>query len=438
MTSWSYHQGKVIKLVINSPRGTADIYGEDIKYRDFISSTVRGVFKTFNFNELITPAFEYTEVFSRSIGEETDIVKKEMYTFNDKKGRSLTLRPEGTAAVVRAAVERKMFGSGNLPIKLFYMGNMFRYERPQKGRMREFWQLGVEALGSDNPVLDAEIIWMLNMIFKRLGFKNLVLLVNSIGCLKCRKTFIQEFKKYLEPGKTGLCGDCIKRLKNNPLRIFDCKVNGCREIAQKGPRISGYLCSSCKTHFKDLTDTLSGLSVDFKISDSLVRGFEYYTRTVFEIISNDLESAQNALGGGGRYDDLVGQFGGPDMPAIGFAVGIDRTIMLMKDLGIEYVPDTKNIRAYLVLIDGECKGYMLEILRYLRDSGISCDINYTSRSIKAEIKKAEKLEFDIIAFLGENERKDDTVTLKGLKDFKQYIVSKNEIVEKIFEIAGRI
>ena len=427
-----------MKLVINSPRGTADIYGEDIKYRDFINSAARNIFKIFNFNELITPAFEYTEVFSRSIGEETDIVQKEMYTFNDRKGRSLTLRPEGTAAVVRAAVQKKMFGSGNLPIKIFYIGNMFRYERPQKGRMREFWQLGVEALGCDNPVLDAEIIWMLNLIFRRLGFKNLTLLVNSIGCLKCRKSFIQEFKKYLTPKKAGLCGDCTKRLKDNPLRIFDCKVPECVEIAQKGPKISDYLCSSCKTHFKDLTDTLSGLSVDFKISDSLVRGFDYYTKTVFEIISNDLESAQNALGGGGRYDNLIGQFGGPEMPAIGFAIGIDRTIMLMKDLGIEYGLDTKNIKAYLVSMGDDYKGYMLEILKLFRDSGISCDINYTSRSIKAEIKKAEKLDFDIIVFLGEDEYKNDSVTIKDLKNFKQYKVSKNEIVGKIFEIAGRM
>jgi len=428
----------VKKLAINSPRGTADIYGEDIKYRDFINSAARDIFKIFNFNELITPAFEYTEVFSRSIGEETDIVQKEMYTFSDRKGRSLTLRPEGTAAVVRAFVEKKMFGPGNLPIKLFYIGNMFRYERPQKGRMREFWQLGVEALGSDNPVLDAEIIWMLNLVFKRLGFKNLTLLVNSIGCLKCRGSFIRELKKYLESKKAGLCGDCTKRLENNPLRIFDCKVPGCREIAQKGPGISEYLCGSCKTHFKDMTDTLSYLSVDFKISDSLVRGFDYYTKTVFEIISNDLESAQNALGGGGRYDNLIGQFGGPDMPAIGFAVGIDRTIMLMKDLGIDYEEDTKNIKAYLVAIDDVSKGYMLEILKLLRESGIVCDINYTARSIKAEIKKAEKLDFNIIAFIGEDEAKNDSVTIKDLKSFKQYTISKNEIVEKIFEIAGRI
>ncbi|MEE8324738.1 MAG: His/Gly/Thr/Pro-type tRNA ligase C-terminal domain-containing protein, partial [Candidatus Humimicrobiaceae bacterium] len=238
--------------------------------------------------------------------------------------------------------------------------------------------------------------------------------------------------------KAGLCGDCTKRLGNNPLRIFDCKVPGCREIAQKKPGISEYLCGSCKTHFKDMTDTLSCLSVDFKISDSLVRGFDYYTKTVFEIISNDLESAQNALGGGGRYDNLIGQFGGPDMPAIGFAVGIDRTIMLMKDLGIEYEEDTKNIKAYLVAIDDVSKGYMLEILKLLRESGIVCDINYTARSIKAEIKKAEKLDFNIIAFIGEDEAKNNSVTIKDLKSFKQYTISKNEIVEKIFEIAGRI
>ncbi|MCJ7666255.1 MAG: histidine--tRNA ligase, partial [Actinobacteria bacterium] len=303
-----------MKLAIKSPRGTADIYGEDIKYRDFINNIARSTFKVFNFEELITPAFEYTEVFSRSIGEETDIVQKEMYTFDDRKGRSLTLRPEGTAAVVRSAVEKKMFGSGNLPLKLFYIGNMFRYERPQKGRMREFWQLGVEALGSDNPVLDAEMIWMLNMIFQRYGFKNLTLLINSIGCLKCRKAFIKEFKKYLEPEAARLCGDCTRRLVGNPLRIFDCKVEGCRETAGNGPKISEYLCNSCKIHFDGVTDALSRLSVNFRISGSLVRGFDYYTKTVFEIISNDLDSAQNALGGGGRYDDLIAQFGGPDMP----------------------------------------------------------------------------------------------------------------------------
>ncbi len=427
-----------MKLAINSPRGTTDIYGEDIRYRDFINSAARSIFKVFNFEELITPAFEYTEVFSRSIGEETDIVQKEMYTFKDRKGRSLTLRPEGTASVVRAAVEKKMFGSGNLPVKLFYIGNMFRYERPQKGRMREFWQLGVEAMGSDNPVLDAEIIWMLGMIFQRLGFRNLTLLVNSIGCLKCRKTFIKEFKKYLKPKAGGLCGDCRKRLEKNPLRIFDCKVAGCRETAKNGPKISEYLCDNCNTHFAGVTGSLSRLSVNFKISDSLVRGFDYYTKTVFEIVSNDLDSAQNALGGGGRYDDLIAQFGGPDMPAIGFAVGIDRTVMLMKELSIGYGIDTERTKVYIVSMDNDLTGYMLEILKLLRDSGINCDINYTSRSMKGEIKKAEKLDFNIIAFLGEDEFKNKSVTLKNLKDFKQYTISKKEVVEKIFEIAGRI
>ena len=427
-----------MELAINSPRGTTDIYGEDIKYRDFINSTARSIFKVFNFEELITPAFEYTEVFSRSIGEETDIVQKEMYTFDDRKGRSLTLRPEGTASVVRSAIEKKMFGSGDLPVKLFYIGNMFRYERPQKGRMREFWQLGVEALGSDNPVLDAEIIWILNLIFQRLGFRKLTLLVNSIGCLKCRNAFIQEFKKYLEPKADGLCSDCRKRLEKNPLRIFDCRVAGCGETAKNGPKISQYLCGSCKIHFAGVTDSLSRLSVNFRISDSLVRGFDYYTKTVFEIVSNDLDSAQNALGGGGRYDDLIAQSGGPDLPAIGFAAGIDRTVMLMKELSIGYGVDTERIKVYLVSMDKDFTGYMLEILKLLRDSGISCDINYTSRTMKAEIKKAEKLDFNIIAFLGEDEFKNGSVTLKNLKDFKQYSINKKEVAEKIFEIAGRI
>ncbi len=428
----------MIDLAINSPRGTADIYGDDIKYRNFVINSVRELFEIFNFEEIITPVFEHTCVFSRSIGESTDIVQKEMYTFPDRKGRSLTLRPEGTASIVRSVVEKKMLSSGGLPLKLFYIGNMFRYERPQKGRMREFWQIGVEALGSDDPMLDAEIIWMLNKIFERLGFKNLKLLINSIGCSRCRKDFIIRFKDFIQPDIAGLCGDCKNRYEKNPLRIFDCKVPGCRDIASRGPKITGFLCDSCSDHFRKVKEALSGLSLDYRIADDMVRGFDYYTGTIFEMVSNDLESAQNALGGGGRYDRLLMEFNGPDKPAIGFAIGLDRTIMLMKDLGIKYIAGEDKAKVYIISIADTGSSYTLNILKDLRDGGIICDIDYSGGSIGSGIKRAGKKDFNIAVIIGDDEIKNNTITIKDLKSFKQYNINKEKILEKISEIMGAV
>ena len=245
-------------MKISSPRGTSDIYGEDIDYRNFIINTARKIFEIFNYSEIITPAFEYTQVFSRSIGEGTDIVQKEMYTFMDRKGRSLTLRPEGTAPIVRAVIENKIY-SENMPLKLFYIGNMFRYERPQKGRMREFWQLGIESIGTDNPVIDAEVIWILNSFFIKLGFKKLILLVNSMGCSRCREKFLAELKKYIKPELGKLCNDCQNRFEKNPLRVFDCKKNSCKSILASSPEVSSYLCSGCKRNFKEVLECLKYL-----------------------------------------------------------------------------------------------------------------------------------------------------------------------------------
>ena len=423
-------------LAINSPRGTADIYGDDIKYRNFVINIVRELFEIFNFEEIITPVFEHTGVFSRSIGESTDIVQKEMYTFPDRKGRSLTLRPEGTASIVRAVVEKKMLISENIPLKLFYIENMFRYERPQKGRMREFWQIGVEALGSNNPMLDAEIIWMLNKIFDRLGFKNLKLLINSIGCNSCREDFIIRFKDFIKPEIAGLCSDCKNRYEKNPLRIFDCKVPGCKAIAARSPKITEFLCDSCSDHFGKVKDTLSVLSLDYIVSDDLVRGFDYYTGTIFEMISTDLESAQNALGGGGRYDRLLKEFNGPDKPAIGFAIGLDRTIMLMKDLGIKYIARKSKAKVYIISIANTGSPYILSILKELRDGGIICDIDYLGTSIGTGIKRAGNKGFNIAVIIGDDEINNNTITVKDLKSFKQYNINKDKLLEKISEIIG--
>jgi len=423
-------------LAVNSPRGTSDIFGQDIFYRDFVIDRVRELFKIFNFEEIITPAFEYTEVFSRSIGEATDIVKKEMYTFCDRKGRSLTLRPEGTAAVVRAVIEKKMLDSKSLPLRLFYIGNMFRYERPQKGRMREFWQVGVEALGRKDPLIDAEIIWLLNEIFTRIGFRNLVLNINSMGCGKCREKYTEKLKEYLGEVFNSLCTDCQRRFAENPLRIFDCKIDNCRKIAAKGPKISDFLCGECSDHFMEVRSALTGLSIRYTIADDLVRGFDYYTGTIFEINSKDLESAQNALGGGGRYDNLLSEFGGPDMPAIGFALGLDRTVMLMKELGMQYIPAEKRLKIYILPAAGLDKPYFINILKVLRDAGMTCDIDYGMNSIGAGIKRASKKGFDLALIIGEDEIEKGTVAVKELKSYRQYDLGCKDVVEKIMEITG--
>jgi len=426
----------VIELKLNSPRGTSDIYGEDIEYRDFVIETVRELFKVFGFQEIITPAFEHTEVFSRSIGESTDIVQKEMYTFPDRKGRSLTLRPEGTASIVRSVVEKKMLSSQELPLKLFYIGNMFRYERPQKGRMREFWQIGAEAMGSSEPLIDAEVIWLLSRIFYNLGFKKLQLRINSIGCSQCRGSFIHEFKEYIQPGLGGLCPDCRNRFEANPLRIFDCKKSSCRSIVSGSPKISGFLCPDCRKHLQGVKKILTGLSIEYYIDDSLVRGFDYYTGTIFEMVSHELESAQNALGGGGRYDRLLSEFGGPDMPATGFALGLDRTILVMKELGMGCSRKTGPVKTYMITLSGPGEAYSLEVLRDIREAGIACQVDYASRNIGTGIKKAGKKGFDLAVIIGDEEIHKGCVTIKDLDNFRQYTIDRTRLVKKILEITG--
>lgn len=422
-------------MKLSSPRGTADIYGEDIDYRNFIINTARKIFEIFNYSEIITPAFEYTQVFSRSIGEGTDIVQKEMYTFMDRKGRSLTLRPEGTASIVRAVIENKIY-SENMPLKLFYIGNMFRYERPQKGRMREFWQLGIESIGTDNPVIDAEVIWILNSFFKKLGFKKLILLVNSMGCSRCRGKFLAEFKKYIKPELGKLCSDCRNRFEKNPLRVFDCKKNSCRSIIARSPEVSSYLCSECKRNFKEVLECLKILKIKYRTAKNLVRGFDYYTKTIFEIISEDLYSAQNALGGGGRYDNLINQLGGPELPATGFAVGIDRTMMLMKQLNLKFTKLARKPRVYLIAMNKNCQFYSLDILKYLREMEVICDINFSNKNLKKEIKWARDNNYDFIIIIGEDEINSGSLTIKDIKKFKQYKVDWKNQKDKIIEIIG--
>lgn len=406
-------------MIYNSPRGTEDYFGEEIKYRDFLTETSRSLFKIFNYSEIITPHFEHTEVFSRGIGENSEIVQKEMYTFSDKKNRSLTLRPEGTASVVRAIVENKLY-SENLPLKLFYIGSMFRYERPQKGRMREFCQIGVESAGSDNPSIDADVIWLLYELFRKLGFRNLTLYVNSIGCADCRAEYVKMLEDQLIPVKDSLCQDCNSRLGKNTLRIFDCKVKTCREVLKNVVKISDNLCENCLKHFNEIKSLMDVLEVDYVHNKNLVRGFDYYTRTIFEIISSDINSAQNALGGGGRYDNLIKEFGGPEISSVGFAIGLERTVLLMKELGIKLPDSMKSLnKTYIINMDSVYDKYVFELLRYLRSRDIYCDTNFNIKSVGKEIKFAQNNGYENVIIVGEDEYRKKSVKIKNLKKYSQ-------------------
>ncbi len=413
----------MVALIYNSPRGTYDYYGENIKYIDFINKSSRDLFKLYNYREMITPHFEHTEVFSRGIGENSDIVKKEMFTFEDKKNRSLTLRPEGTASIVRAVIERKLFGE-NLPLKYFYIGSMFRYERPQKGRMREFTQVGVEAIGSDNPAIDAEVIWLLGNLFKNLGFKNLELSINSIGCTECRKDYTLLLESYLNSKIDELCSDCAGRIGKNTLRVFDCKVKECQSILKDAPKISGHLCGKCKSHLEDVFEILRILDIKYVHNENLVRGFDYYTRTIFEIVSHDIDSAQNALGGGGRYDNLISEFGGPKLSSIGFAVGLERTMLLMQDLGIKPPEDKTDIlSAYIINMSLKFNSYLFEIFKFLRQNKVICDSNFNIRNVGTEIKWAKEQGYSHIIIIGEDEVKSSSLTIKDLNNYSQVQIS---------------
>ncbi|MDD3520328.1 MAG: histidine--tRNA ligase [Actinomycetota bacterium] len=425
-------------MIYNSPRGTEDYFGEEIKYRNFLIEVSKRLFDLFNYSEIITPHFEHTEVFSRGIGENSEIVNKEMYTFFDKKNRSLTLRPEGTASVVRAVIENKLY-SENLPLKLFYIGNMFRYERPQKGRMREFCQIGVEAIGSNSPSIDTEVIWLLYDLFEKLGFKNLVLYVNSIGCSRCRNDYINMLEEQLLPVKGDLCEDCISRLGKNTLRIFDCKVKTCREVLKNVAKISDNLCESCQKHFIEIKSLLDTIGIKYVHNKNLVRGFDYYTRTIFEIISSDIDSAQNALGGGGRYDNLIKEFGGPEISSIGFAIGLERTILLMKELGIRIPASCKpENKTYIINMDTAYDKYIFEILKFLRDSGIYCDINFNIRNVGKEIKFAQNNDYKNVIIIGEDEYEKKNIIIKKLLSYSQEEFSWISDKEKILNFLKKM
>ncbi|MEW6410473.1 MAG: histidine--tRNA ligase [Nitrospirota bacterium] len=410
-------------MEIKAIKGVRDILPEEIPIWQWLEKIVREVFETSGYSEIKIPIIEYTNVFSRSIGETTDIVEKEMYTFLDKSGRSITLRPEGTAPVVRAYVEHKLYSS--YLTKLYYIGPMFRYERPQSGRYREFYQIGAEALGVDDPRIDAEIISMLNLLFERLGVAGLKLQINSLGCKECRKDYRDILIKFLSERLSLLCDDCNRRYQKNPLRTLDCKSEGCISATIDAPRMLDYLCKGCRDHFDAVKEYLNMLDIPFTINPRIVRGLDYYTKTAFEIL-NDKLGAQNAVAAGGRYDGLVEDFGGPPTPGIGFGIGVERLVsLLQKDSTNSHPPEV-----FIASIGDAAAKLSLPMICRLRYEGVRAELGYKG-SLKSQMRKADKSGAKYTIIIGDEEIARKKAILRNMETKVQQEIALDDIIDII-------
>lgn len=396
---------------ITAPKGTYDILPEDQRVRRWVISRAEDVFRRYGYGRLDTPMFEETRLFVRGVGESTDIVRKEMYTFEDLGGRSMTLRPEGTAPAARAYVEHGM-KTRPQPVKLWYHWPMFRYESPQSGRYRQHYQLGIEAFGSDSPVLDAEVIGVLATLYREIGLKGVDLRLNSMGCRECRPGYVARLRSFLESREAELCRDCVERTRLNPLRTFDCKVPGCREVLAQAPRLPESLCPACAAHHDTVKRYLGHQSIVFAEDHTLVRGMDYYTRTAFEFTSAVL-GAQSGVGGGGRYDNLVESIGGPPVPGVGFGTGVERILLALERSEAE-VPRPTGPTAYVIALSDEAREPAFTLADELRKSGVATELDHLGRSLKGQFRQATSQAARYAAILGDAELADDAVTLKDL------------------------
>ena len=413
--------------MITLPKGTKDVLPENSYKWQFVESVARETAKTFNAKEIRTPMFEHTEVFSRGVGETTDIVNKEMYTFLDKGGRSITLKPEGTAGVVRSFVESGLY-AGALPLKTYYITPCFRYERPQAGRLREFHQFGVEFFGAESAGVDAEVILLAKTFLDNLGVKNISLYINSIGCKECRKEYHKALKEYLKANYDELCDLCKDRFDKNPMRILDCKNENCKKITENAPSILDYLCDDCKAHFEQVKSLLKSAGVEYKINPKIVRGLDYYTKTVFEFVSENI-GAQGTVLGGGRYDGLVEEFGGGKIPGIGFAAGIERLLLLLESAGD--IENKDGLTLYVAPMGDDARAKAFEIVSRVRKKGIIADTDYMNRGIKSQFKYADKLGARFVAVIGSDELSRGTVKLKNMSSGEEKEVAFDSISEHL-------
>jgi len=396
-------------MELKSVKGMNDVLPPEIHIWRRAEDVIRHHFESFGYSEIKTPVVEYTSLFARGVGDTTDIVEKEMYTFKDRNDESLSLRPEGTASVVRAYIESRIYNTDSQQ-KFYYIGPMFRYERPQKGRYRQFYQYGIELFGIENATVDAELIYMLVKLYEKFDLSGLEVKVNSVGCDQCRPVYREKLQVALLPQKDKLCADCQRRIERNPLRVLDCKNPSCKEIASKLPSIFDFLDEACRAHFASLQESLKALDVRHIVDKNLVRGLDYYNRTAFEISSSGLGS-QNAVGGGGRYDSLVEQFGGPKTPAVGYAGGFERLVLLLQEKQVQFKPE---LEVFFVAPDEAGFKEALIIANLLRNVGIRAELDYTGKKMKNQMQRAEKLGARKVWIIGGSEIEKDLVVLRDM------------------------
>lgn len=415
-------------LITKAPKGTKDVLPKDAYKWQYIESKVREVCSYFGFSEIRTPTFEHTELVQRGVGETTDIFQKEMYTFLDKAGRSITLKPEGTAPAARAFLENNLYADVQ-PTKLFYITPVFRYENVQAGRLREHHQFGVELFGSQDASADAEVISLAFTFFNKLGLEDLSVNINNIGCPSCRPNYNKALQEYLKVNYEELCPICKDRYERNPLRVLDCKNEKCKKIAEGAPVIIDYICDDCKNHFEVLKEELDALGIKYVVDPYIVRGLDYYTKTVFEIISEDI-GAKSTVCGGGRYDNLIEEIGGQSTPAVGFGLGIERLLLMLEAKGIE-IPNNKGKLVYIASLGDRAKRESTKIAFNLRREGVCVEKDIMNRSLKAQMKYANKIGADFVIILGDDEIDKGVVKVKDMKTGEEKETSIDNIKNSI-------
>lgn len=418
------YRQEVLLLITQRPKGTQDWYGESMHKRTIIEKKARALCKTYNIKEIITPMFEEIDLFQRGVGETTDVVQKEMYDFYDKGERHMALKPEGTAGAIRAYLENSLYAASQ-PTKLFYVTPAFRYEKPQSGRLRQHHQFGVEFVGSKSPLAEVELITLLTTFIKELGLKDAKLHINSIGCPNCRKTYNDALLAYLKEHEGELCETCRERMKKNPLRVIDCKVPSCKEIVKDAPRTVEYLDEECKEHFEELQSLLNELNIPYEIDTGIVRGLDYYTKTVFEFVNSE----GFTLCGGGRYDNLVHEIDGKqDIPSVGFGMGIERIIYFLEKEQVELEPEPA-VELYVGILGKEAKARGYKLVNEVRSAGVVVETDYMDRSVKAQMKYANKIGAKNTVILGADELEKGVATIKNMESHEETEVALDKIAE---------
>ena len=415
--------------MIQKPKGTYDVnseYGRKVLY---LEDLLKALMEKYNYEYVRTPLFESSELFHRGVGETSDIVTKETYDFTDRGERNMTLRPEGTAGVVRSFIENKMYGRADMPVKTWYYGPMYRYERPQSGRFREFYQFGVEVFGTSSPLMDAEVISIPVRFYELLGLKNIKVNINSLGDQESRKKYREALIEYFKPYIDDLCEDCQARFLKNPLRILDCKVDADKDIMKNAPKMIDYLNDVSKKHFEDVQKYLRAMDIEFVVNPKIVRGLDYYTHTVFEVeASVEGFGSQNVLGAGGRYDNLVENLGGPKTPGVGFALGLERLITALDFEKINLI-DENSIDVYVVPMSEFENDYAISLLDHLRMNGFKADMDYMARNFKSNFKQADRLNSKYVVLVGDEETKTGVLTIKDNRTKEEYKVKEEELID---------